>query len=147
MSNLIFSQNCFFVFACSFLLLGCENQKYSQCQEIIAIVNQTTQQVKEISGTSTGKPIAPETWLKAADSMNLAAKEIGALPIKDPQLISYQSSLADVFRVYSESTYEAVEARERKDRSALELARDKANQIGKLNQDLISQIDSYCQAK
>ena len=128
----------------AWLIIGCENQKYTQCQEIIAIANKATNQVQKIVDDSSDKEVTFKTWLKAADMMTIAATEIEALPIKDPQLIDYQGNLANIFRVYSQATYDAVKARENKNLSALKIASDNAQKAGKSNQDLVAKINSYC---
>ena len=127
------------------LLVGCENPKYSQCQEIIAIANKATDRVQKITNDSPATIVKTKTWLQAADVMNMAAKEIETLSIKDPQLIDYRENLASIFRVYSQATYDAVKARENKNLSALKIARDNALKVERLNQDLVIKINDYCQ--
>ena len=129
------------------LTLGCNNQKYSRCQEMIAIANSATDKTQNIVRDSQEKVIEMKNWLQAADIMTIAAKEIEALPIKDPQLIDYQGNLANVFRIYSQATYDAVRARENKNLSALELASSAAQKAGNLNQTLVEKINSYCVAE
>ena len=105
----------------AWLIVGCQNQKYTQCQEIIAIANKATHQAQKIAASSSDRGKKLKTWLKAADVMNIAAQEIEGLSIKDPQLINYQGNLASIFRIYSQVTYEAVKARENKNLSALKI--------------------------
>lgn len=131
----------------AWLIVGCENQKYTQCQEIIAIANSANNQAQKITDSSQEKLAEMKTWLQAADMMTIAAKEIESLPIKDPKLINYQGNLAGIFRIYSQATYDAVKAREKKNLSALKIAHDHAQEAGKLNQALVAKINNYCVAK
>lgn len=126
------------------LVIGCENQKYSNCRELITSVNQASQAAQKILNVATESPSEQTTWLKAADQMKLAAQEIAALSLSDAQLGDYQASLANIFSGYHEATYQAIKARNLKDKSKLKLARDKAQQLGKFNQDLANNINRYC---
>jgi hypothetical protein len=126
---------------------GCTYQKTTQCQEIIAIANEASYQAKQITDNSKETVVAMKNWLQAANIMTIAAKQIEAIPIKDPQLIDYQNNLASIFRIYSQATHDAVQAREKKNLSALKMARDSAQEAGKLNQVLVAKINNYCTVK
>ena len=126
------------------LAMGCDSQKYAQCQDLIAIANGVTERAKKVTESSQEKAVEMKTWLQTADIMNVAAQEIESLPIKDPTLIDYQGNLAYIFRVYSQATYDAVEAREIKNPSALKNARDNAQKAAKLNKTLVNKVNSYC---
>lgn len=128
----------------AWFIVGCENQKYTQCQEIIAIANGVAHQAQKVAESSQETTVEMKTWLQAADIMTVAANQIEAVPAKDPQLISYQGNLASIFRVYSQATYDAVKARENKNLSALKIARDNAQKAGQLNQALVTKINDYC---
>ena len=136
----------YFLYTCllSFLLVGCEKQQYSGCRELIVIANQVSQKARNFSSLAMDSEVETETWLQIADGMSLAAREIGALAISNSQLVNYQTNLANLFQSYSESTYDAIEARKLKDKSALMLAREKAQKAGEHNQDLAGQINRYC---
>jgi hypothetical protein len=126
------------------LMVGCTYEKTTQCQEIIAIANGASHQAKKVTYNSQEKVVKMKDWLQAADIMTIAAKQIEALPIKDPELINYQGNLASIFRIYSQATYDAVQAREKKNLSALKMAHHSAQEAGKLNQALVAKINNYC---
>ena len=126
------------------LTVGCSNQKYSQCQSIIALANAANNQAQQVTETAPETVVALKSWLQASSIMSKAAQQIESLPTKDPQLIQYQENLASVFRIYSQAIYEAVKARENKNLSALKVARENAQKAGELNQTLVTEINSYC---
>ena len=128
-------------------IIGCSNQKYSQCQSIIAIANAANNQAQQVTSAASEKVVTLKSWLQAANIMRKAAQRIENLPTKDPQLIQYQENLASVFKIYSQAIYEAVKARENKNLSALKVARENAQKAEKLNQTLVAQINSYCSQK
>ena len=131
----------------AWLIVGCNSNKSVQCGNMIAIANGVTNQAKKITNSSEGTIVELKNWLQTADIMTIAAQEIEALPIKDPQLIDYQGNLASLFRIYSQATYDAVKARENKNLSALKIARQNAQQADELNQDLVTKINGYCLAE
>ena len=129
----------------AWFVVGCDNrQKYTRCQEIIAIANGVANQAQEVAESSQETTVEMKTWLQTADIMTVAANQIEAVPVRDPQLIGYQGNLASVFRIYSQATYDAVKARENKNLSALKIARDNAQKAGQLNQALVTKINNYC---
>jgi len=85
-----------------------------------------------------------KSWLQAANKFNLAADKMRALKIDRRELIQYQNQLARVYRLYAQSTYEAVRARENQDLSELKSARNEANQAGIIQRQLIEEINAYC---
>lgn len=125
------------------LVIGCSNQKYSQCQSIIAIANEANQKAEKITEVSS-KELKMTNWLQASDIMAAAAQKLENLPIKDLELLDYQESLVMVFKTYSQAIYDAVQARESKNLSALKMAREDAQKAGQLNKTLVKEINSYC---
>ena len=99
-------------------IVGCSNQKHSQCRSIIAIANAANNQAQQVTSAASEKVVTLKSWLQAANIMRKAAQRIENLPTKDPQLIQYQENLASVFNIYSQAIYEAVKARENKNLSA-----------------------------
>ena len=127
-------------------LVGCNNAKYTECQQIIEIANQANHQTQEMI-TQSSQPIEPKIWLEAASIMNQAAEQINALPLDDPQLVNYQNNLVKIFRIYSQSTDDALEARENRNLKALETAVAEAKKAGLLKDELVTGINSYCLGK
>ena len=140
-------KNPWYLFCCVSLgLVSCNNAKYTQCQQIIEIANQANHQTQEMISQSS-QPIEPKIWLEAASIMNQAAEQINALSLDDPQLVNYQNNLVKIFRIYSQSTDDALEAREKRNLKALEAAVAEAKKAGLLKEELVSGINSYCLGK
>ena len=128
-------------------LVGCSNAKYTQCQQIIEIANQVNRQTQEIINQSGDLAIEPKIWSQAATIMTQGAEQIDILSLKDPQLVEYQNSLVEMFRLYSQATYDAIEARENKNLKALESAGEEAKKAGLLKEKLVMGINNYCLGK
>ena len=126
-------------------VVACEPKKFAECQQIITLANSVTKQTQAIAENSSDRDL--ENWLEASEMMKQAATSIEALEIKDSQLIEYQGSLVNIYQVYAQATYDAVKARETRDLLALQSARDNAKNVGKINNNLVKNINNYCLEK
>ena len=127
--------------------VACEPQKYAECEQIITLANNVTKQTQAIAENFSDHDQDLENWLEASEMMKQAATNIEALEIKDSQLIEYQESLVNIYQVYAQATDDAVKARETRDLPALQSARDDAKNAGKINNDLVKNINNYCLEK
>ena len=124
-------------------LVSCNNAKYAQCQQIIELTNQVNRQTQEVISQSS-QPIETKIWSEAASIMSQAAEQINTLSLEDPQLVNYQNNLVEIFRLYSQATDNAIEARANKNLKALESAVAEAKKAGVLKEQLVTGINSYC---
>ncbi len=125
-------------------ILGCEENRIAQCEQIFQIARNITESNKNISYLDAQQPVELKSWLQAASKMEHAANNIKALKINNSKLIQYQHQLATIYRIYSQATYDAVKARENKNLEALKSARNDATKAGELQQYLIQEINAYC---
>ncbi len=133
----------------SLTVFGCSNAntKYTQCEQIFKIahqVNQKAQSIKSINTVANDIPQDIKNWLEAADLMEQAAQKIQSLNVNNAELIKYQTGLANIYQIYSQATYDAVQARESKNINALISARDRALMAEAIQHKLIQDINSYC---
>lgn len=137
------SQFCFLTIL-ALLVSSCGENRLSQCEQIFRIAKGVNQRSKNVSYTSEDKLTTMKTWLETASIMERAADKIQALHVNNGELIPYQNQLITVYRIYSQATYDAVQARENKNLSALESARLDAQKAGKMQQDVIKDLNAYC---
>lgn len=129
-------------FLLGLLAIACEDQRRVQCRQLFQIVQSVTQSNKNISYAADG--VKKQSWLKAANRLTWAADSVSALKLDRSQLVEYQTRLAKVYRIYSQATYDAIEARENKNIEALDRARTSAIEAGKTQQKLFQEINEYC---
>jgi ribosomal protein L18 len=131
------------IFLC-FLATSCGN-KVSQCQQIIKIANRVVTETKDL--TLSDRPTENElnNWLNAAKILGQASQKIKSLNIKDAHLVNYQDSFADIYKTNSEATYEIVEAIKNRDIAIVKTAQEKVKKAGKLEQEIGTKFNNYCQ--
>ena len=134
----------FIVIPLGILLSSCGESKLTQCEQVFKIVAGVNNSISQVSYTQNEDSGQMKIWLEAANTMDRAAENIEALHINNGKLIGYQNKLATVYRIYSQATYNAVEARENKNLEALELARLEALKADTMQQEAIEGINAYC---
>ena len=128
----------------SIFISSCGESKLTQCEQVFKIVAGVNNSISQVSYTQSEDLAQIKIWLEAANTMDRAAENIKALHINNGKLIGYQNKLATVYRIYSQATYNAVEARENKNLEALKLARLEALKAGAMQQEAIEGINDYC---
>ena len=128
----------------SIWMSGCNENRYTQCQQIFQIAHSVTNSTQKINATASQKLQDSKSWLQAAALMTKAAQQIRSLPINDTELIKYQGSLADIYQIYSQATVDAVKARESQNLEALLVARSHAATASQRQQVLVDKINTYC---
>ena len=128
----------------SLLIFGCESNKFAQCKQIFQIARDVTTDNRELTRRDREQLGELEGWLQAAGTMNRAADKLDALNIDNSQLIQYQSQLATIYRIYSQATYDALNARENQNLASLKSARSDAEKAGEMQRNLVREIDAFC---
>ena len=124
----------------SCLLSSCNNIKATNCREIISISAQIARETKENLKTQN-----IENVLNVAKTFENTAQEIKSIQIKDEQLKTYSQDLADIYQKYAIITRYFVEAFQEKDREKAITYKDEINKLFQQQQQLVSNINSYCQ--
>ena len=128
----------------SLLIFGCESNKFAQCQQIFQIARDVTTNNRELTRRDREQLGEVESWLQAAATMERAADKLKALNIDNSKLIQYRSQLATIYRIYSQATYDAVNARENQNLARLKSARSDAEKAGEMQRNLVREIDAFC---
>ncbi|MDJ0688506.1 MAG: hypothetical protein QNJ41_08345 [Xenococcaceae cyanobacterium MO_188.B32] len=127
------------------LTVSCSDTKYAQCEQIIQIANNVVnEKTKLIDTNNSTEEIESTTWLQAARTIAQAAQKLENIELQDPKLIKYQTDLAQIYRIYSRATYDAVRAWEHKNIKALQIAHTDAERAGQLEEKLGNVINNYC---
>lgn len=126
--------------AIAVILSSCAETKTAQCQKIFLI---TKKMAEESAKNRETKDI--KTVLEVADSFEKSSQELKKIELKDPKLTEYQQGLAEIYQGNADTTRNFVKALETKDIPTAKLAQDQVKQIGKQEQNLVTQTNEYCQ--
>ncbi|MBN3880252.1 MULTISPECIES: hypothetical protein [unclassified Nostoc] len=132
---------------------GCTDNKVSQCQRLIRVVNAGTSLIDKNKGTQV------ITSIQLSKDLDFVTKSIGELKLKDPKLKEFQSSFVKIFQNLSQAiakagkalgatkTAQASEsgrAKIQKARAEIDSALTTATTLGKQSDTLVNQMNKYC---
>jgi hypothetical protein len=124
----------------NFLLVSCAETKVSQCQKIILITQKIVQESQNNRQTKDIKQA-----LKFADVFEEAGQQMKQLKIEDEQLAKYQLGFAEIYQGNADTTRQFVSALNNKDITTARLMKQQVQQLGKKEQELGNQMNTYCQ--
>ncbi|WP_104909876.1 hypothetical protein [Nostoc sp. 'Lobaria pulmonaria (5183) cyanobiont'] len=134
-------------------ITSCSDNKVSQCQRLIRVVNAGTSLIDKNKGSQV------ITSIQLSKDLDFVTKSIGELKLTDPKLKEFQSDFVKIFQNLSQAiakagkalgatkTAEASESgREKiqKARAEIDSALTTATDIGKQSDTLVNQMNKYC---
>jgi hypothetical protein len=122
-------------------LISCSASKTAQCKKLILITQKMAEESSQYRNTTAEADI-----LKIADSFDQTAEKVEKLALNDPQLTDYQQQLVTIYRGNGEATRSMISALASKDILTAKLAQDQVQNIGKQEQQVITDITRYCQS-
>ncbi|MEB3160667.1 MAG: hypothetical protein VKL20_04325 [Synechocystis sp.] len=122
-------------------LISCSASKTAQCKKLILNTQKMAEESSEYRNTTEQADI-----LKVADSFDQTADKVEKLSLNDPRLADFQQQLVEIYRGNGEATRSMLNALASKDILTAKLAQDQVNTIGKQEQQVITDINRYCQA-
>jgi Na+/phosphate symporter len=121
--------------------VSCAATKVGQCQKIIAVTKKIAQESQNNRQTTDLQKV-----LQMADTFEETAEEINKISVEDEKLIQYKIGFAEVYRGNAQATREFIDALQKKDIAQARLTQKKVQQIGKKEQELVSDLNTYCQS-
>lgn len=121
-------------------LLGCFNSKKAECNKIIEISSQLAEVTQSNLAIEDTNKI-----LEIADKFDRTAEEILEQKIKDQQLEEYSKNLSIIYQKYSEFTRNFITAFENKDTENGILFKEKLINLAQEQENLVKNINNYCQ--
>jgi glutaminase len=125
----------------NFGLSGCFNSKINECRKITDI----STQLAEITQTN----LATEDTNKIveiADNFDNSAQQILDKKITDSQLTEYNKKLAIIYQSYGQFTRNFIIAFQNKDTENAIFYKQKVTDLAQEQEDLVNNINSYCQS-
>ena len=137
----IYSQFLLFI-SLSILCLSCQASKFSQCQKLFTIVNESTQKAKSLTNETSSDDLTP--FKQSAQSLKTSAIKIESLKLTDPILIEAQANFVKVYNSYSEATLQMISAQENIDRQKANSALLIVSEMTNLEKKTGENLQSYC---
>ncbi|MDZ8188855.1 MAG: hypothetical protein RMX96_28880 [Nostoc sp. ChiSLP02] len=135
------------------LIASCTENKASQCQRLVQVVNEGTSLIDKNKGTQV------ITSIQLSKDLQFITKSIKELNLTDPKLKEYQSGFVKIFQDLSQAIAKAGRAlgatkiaqasatgRERiqKSRAEIDSSLTAAETLGKQSDKLINEMNKYC---
>lgn len=140
----------------TFFLTACSDNKASQCQRLIDVVNKGTELIDKNKGQQV------TTSLQLSKDLEVVTKEIKDLKLKDPKLQEFQSHFVHLFETFSQSIAKAGQAlglaknaqdssegrvKIQKAKREIDTALTPAANAAKQSDVLASEVNKYCNQK
>ncbi len=135
-------------------ITSCSENKVSQCQRLIRVVNAGTSLIDKNKGTQV------ITSIQLSKDLEFVTKSIGELNLKDPKLKEFQSGFVNIFQNLSQAIAKAGNAlaatktaeasasgREKIQKARVEIdstLTTAATTVGKQSDTLVNEMNKYC---
>jgi DNA repair exonuclease SbcCD ATPase subunit len=129
----------------STLLSGCGESKVTQCNKLIGLANQATDEIKGLQqGGGDSAEQKKQQLEKIANSLDSYTQKAQGLSIQDEQLKAFQKQLIDLYQQTRDNSRALLTAVNTKDAKATNAALSKLIQGGGAEQTLIRSVNTYC---
>jgi uncharacterized membrane protein len=129
----------------STLLASCGESKVSQCNKLIGLANQATDEIKGLQqGGGDSADEKKKQLEKIANSLDSYTKKAEGLSIQDEQLKAFQKQLITLYQQTRDNSRDLLTAVNTKDAKATNAALSKLIQGGGTEQTLIRSVNTYC---
>jgi uncharacterized membrane protein len=129
----------------STLLASCGEGKVTQCNKLIGLANQATDEIKGLQqGGGDSADEKKKQLEKIANSLDSYTKKAEGLSIQDEQLKAFQKQLITLYQQTRDNSRDLLTAVNTKDAKATNAALSKLIQGGGTEQSLIRSVNTYC---
>ncbi len=121
-------------------IVSCSETKVSRCNRVITVANQATQDIQSLPG-QTLQP--KERFAKAAEILDRASRDLGALKIEDATVQKLKTQLVEIYdrdRANNQVLANSTNAKE------IRQALQKIQENDLIQKNLVKAANTYCQA-
>ena len=126
----------------SILCLSCQPSRFSQCQQLFTVINESTKEAKSLTNESKSDDLA--SFKQGAEVLKKSALKIESLNLTDPVLIEAQGNFVKIYNSYSKATLQMISAQEKIDRDKANSALDTVSEMTNLEKETGESLQSYC---
>ncbi|MBE9030217.1 hypothetical protein IQ266_10795 [filamentous cyanobacterium LEGE 11480] len=133
-------------FSLTILTTGC-NSKVAQCNKLIKVANAATTELKTISKSGGSKGDRIKQMEQFSTALDKHSKAVQNVELEDEQLQGFQKRLSDLYISTSKASNGMIAAAKAKNIKGLKASLKTLSSGAKTETDVVSSINSYCQAK
>ncbi|MEB3291850.1 MAG: hypothetical protein VKJ24_01690 [Synechococcales bacterium] len=123
---------------------GCET-KVSQCNKLIKVANAATTELQSMGQNKNPDKLAQMN--QVASSLDKYAKEVQGIELKDEKLQGFQKRLSTLYGNTRDHSLTLIEAGKKKDAPGMQAALKKMMSGTQEEGAIVTELNSYCQAK
>ena len=134
--------------AVAFLLAApgaCGQSKITECNALVDVLNKGAKDIHERTNAITSKPEAIAEYKALADSADKVADETAKVDIKNAELKKLASDYQTTLREFAKAAREIASA-DAKDIPKMNAAANTIEKVGKEEEQLVGDINKFCQA-
>jgi PBP1b-binding outer membrane lipoprotein LpoB len=124
-----------------FLFSSCADTKVSQCKRIAILTQKVTEESTKHRPSEDLQKV-----LEMSDIFEESAEKMRSLNIRDSNLVTYQEGFAEIYQSHADTTRKIIKALQEKDISQARLMKQQVQKIGKKEQQLGEEMNTYCQS-
>lgn len=123
---------------------ACAQPKVTECNALVDVLNKGAKDIHERTNAITSKPEAIAEYKALADSAEKVADEAAKVDIKNPELKKLASDYETALREFAKAAREIASA-EAKDIAKMNAAANAIEKVGKEEEQLVGDINKFCQ--
>jgi methyl-accepting chemotaxis protein len=131
--------------AVGLLLCACGQSKITECNALVEVLNKGAKDIHDRTNVITSKPEAVAEYKALADTADQVAEGASKVEIRSPELKKLSSDYQNVMREFAKAARD-IAAADTKDIAKMNTAANNMEKIGKEEEQLVADINKYCQA-
>jgi hypothetical protein len=124
---------------------ACGQSKITECNALVDVLNKGAQDIHARTNAITSKPEAIAEYKALAESAEKVAEDASKVDIKNPELKKLSSDYQTTLREFAKAAREIASA-EAKDIPKMNAAANTIEKVGKEEEQLVGDINKFCQA-
>ncbi len=124
---------------------ACGQSKISECNALVGVLNTGAQDIHARTNAITSKPEAIAEYKALAEAAEKVAESASKVEVRSPELKKLSSDYQTTMREFAKAARD-IAASEAKDISKMNAAANAIEKVGKEEEQLVADINKFCQA-
>jgi hypothetical protein len=124
---------------------ACGQSKVTECNALVEVLNKGAQDIHARTNTITTKPEAVAEYKALADAADNVANGAAAVELRTPELKKLSSDYQKVMKEFAKTARDIADS-DAKDVAKMNAAANEMEKVGKEEEQLVDDINKFCQA-